>query len=275
MADHFSVLIMAAGLGTRMRSELPKVLHPVCGKPMVQWVIDAARAAGAGEVVCIVRPGDGVAEGLPDDVSVARQTEGEGTGSAVLAARERLGSPGTVVVLSGDHPLVSRELIDGLVAAHHGERAAATILTTSELDPAGYGRIVRGGDGAIERIVETKYPENVPPDELEIREINIGTYAFEGPALVAALDQVEPVGGEVQLTETFPVLVAQGARVAAHETRDVLSAIGVNSRVGLMEVERAAQQQLIEQHALAGVTFVSPLTTSVDVGVEIGEDTTI
>jgi bifunctional UDP-N-acetylglucosamine pyrophosphorylase / glucosamine-1-phosphate N-acetyltransferase len=275
MADQFSVLIMAAGLGTRMHSELPKVLHPVCGKPMVQWVIDSARGAGAGEIVCITRPGDGVEEGLPDEVAVARQTEGEGTGSAVLAARDRLESAGTVVVLSGDHPLVSKELVEKLVEAHRSERAAATILTTSELDPAGYGRIVRGADGAIERIVETKYPEKVPPDQLEIREINIGTYAFEGPDLMAALDQLEPVGGEVQLTDTFPVFVAQGARVAAHETRDVLGAIGVNSRVGLMEVERVAQQRLIEEHALAGVTFVSPLTTSVDAGVEIGEDTTI
>src|SRR4051794_26438003 len=141
MADQFSVLIMAAGLGTRMRSELPKVLHPVCGKPMVQWVIDAARAAGAGEIVCITRPGDGVEEGLPDGVGVARQEHGEGTGSAVLAARERLENADTVVVLSGDHPLVSKELVEKLVEAHRSERAAATILTTSELDPTGYGRI--------------------------------------------------------------------------------------------------------------------------------------
>src|SRR3954464_12352905 len=102
MADQFSVLIMAAGLGTRMRSELPKVLHPVAGKPMVGWVIDAARAAGASEGGCVVRPGDGVAEGLPDGVEVAEQTEGEGTGSAVLAARERLRRGGQFVVLSAD-----------------------------------------------------------------------------------------------------------------------------------------------------------------------------
>ena len=120
MSERFTVLVMAAGRGTRMRSSLPKVLHPVCGKSMVQWVIDAARGAGASDVVCITRPGDGVAEGLPDDVAVAEQREGEGTGAAVRAAREVVREEGTVVVLSGDHPLVSSELIEALVATHRG-----------------------------------------------------------------------------------------------------------------------------------------------------------
>src|SRR3954462_14750924 len=114
MADTFTVVIMAAGKGTRMRSAVPKVLHPVCGKPMVEWVIDSARQAGATRIVAITRPGDGVAEGLPDGVTVAEQTEGEGTGSAVLAAREDLEAGAPVVILSGDHPLVSSELIGQL-----------------------------------------------------------------------------------------------------------------------------------------------------------------
>jgi bifunctional UDP-N-acetylglucosamine pyrophosphorylase / glucosamine-1-phosphate N-acetyltransferase len=275
MADQFSVLIMAAGLGTRMRSELPKVLHPVAGKPMVAWVIDAARAAGADEVICVVRPGDGVEEGLPGGVTVARQTKGEGTGAAVLAARERLESGGTYVVLSGDHPLVSKELIDELVAAHKREAAVATLLTTKDLDPAGYGRIVRDDDGAVAQIVESKYPDRVPPEQLAIREINVGTYVFEGPQLVEALDDVEPTNGEIHLTRTFPLLSANGGRVAAEETHDVLSALGVNSRVELMEAERLAQKKLIEEHAHAGVTFLSPATTSLEAGIEIGADTTI
>src|SRR5205823_2303628 len=153
-----------------------------------------------------------------------------------------------------DHPLVSEALIEKLIAAHTGERAAATILTTRDLDPAGYGRILRGANGSIERIVETKYPDQVPAELLEIREINIGTYAFEGPDLLAALERVEPRDGEVQLTETFPILTARGSRVAAHETSDLLSALGVNSRVELMEAERLAQRGLIEDHARAGVT---------------------
>jgi bifunctional UDP-N-acetylglucosamine pyrophosphorylase / glucosamine-1-phosphate N-acetyltransferase len=275
MANHFSVLIMAAGLGTRMRSEMPKVLHPVCGKPMVGWAIDAARGAGADEIVCVVRPGDGVEEGLPNDVAVARQEHGEGTGSAVLAARDRLEKGGTVVVLSGDHPLVSERLIEDLVEAHEAENAVATLLATRDLDPAGYGRIVRGGDGSIERIVETKYPDRVSPELLEIREINVGTYVFEGSRLVAALDRVEQKDGELNLTDTVPILARDGERVVTRETHDVLSALGVNSRAELMEAERLAQARLIEEHARAGVTFLSALTASVEAGVEIGEDTTI
>ena len=275
MADRFSVLIMAAGLGTRMRSELPKVLHPVAGKPMVGWVIDASRGAGADEVVCIVRPGDGVEEGLPDGVAVARQEEGEGTGAAVLAARERLEGGGTVVVLSGDHPLVTDEMIAELLAAHRREEASATLLTTRDLEPAGYGRIVRADDGSVERIVETKYPDEVPAEILDIREINIGTYAFEGPELVRALDQVEPADGELQLTATVPVLAERTGRVTTFQTHHVLSALGVNSRVELMEAERLAQRRLMEAHARQGVTFLSPETTCIEAGVEIGEDTTI
>jgi len=122
MPEPFTVLVMAAGRGTRMRSSLPKVLHPVCGRPMVEWVIDAAREAGAGEVVCITRPGDGVAEGLPEGVTLAEQRAGEGTGAAILAARHSAAAEGTVVILSGDHPLISAELIAQLVATHAASR---------------------------------------------------------------------------------------------------------------------------------------------------------
>jgi bifunctional UDP-N-acetylglucosamine pyrophosphorylase / glucosamine-1-phosphate N-acetyltransferase len=174
MTEAFTVLIMAAGRGTRMHSELPKVLHLLLGKPMVAWVVDAAREAGADQVVCVTRPGDGVAEGLPRDVTVAEQVEGEGTGAAVLAARYHLTGDRPVVVLSGDHPLVSAETVAGLVEEHRREGAAATVLTTESIDPAGYGRVVRGEDGSIERIVETKYAEGVPAEELAIREVNIG-----------------------------------------------------------------------------------------------------
>src|SRR4051812_19976662 len=171
MAPPLTALIMAAGQGTRMRSALPKVLHPVCGVPMVHWVIAAARAAGADRVVCVTRPGDGVAEQLPDGVGHAPQTEGEGTGSAVLAAREALEESETVVVLSGDVPLVSQTLIEELVASHRDEGATATLLTTDQLDPTAYGRIVRAENGDVERIVETKYTEGVPAEVLAIDEI--------------------------------------------------------------------------------------------------------
>ena len=275
MPEPFIVLVMAAGRGTRMHSELPKVLHPVCGKPMVEWVIGAACDAGAGKVVCITRPGDGVAEGLPDTVIVAEQTEGEGTGAAILAAREATGAVGTVVILSGDHPLVSSELISELVASHASKGASATILTTEELDPTGYGRIVRGAGGAVERIVETKHTEGVRPEHLALREINIGSYAFHAPDLFAALDEVGTEHGERYLTGVFPVISATGRRVAAHATDDVSSAMGVNDRADLMDVDARAQRRLLEKHARNGVTVLGSDSIRVDADVAVGPDTTL
>ncbi|MGE5636057.1 MAG: bifunctional UDP-N-acetylglucosamine diphosphorylase/glucosamine-1-phosphate N-acetyltransferase GlmU [Nocardioidaceae bacterium] len=276
MPEAFTVLIMAAGMGTRMKSALPKVLHPVCGKPMVEWVIDAARAAGAEHVVCVTRPGDGVAEGLPDWVTVAEQREGEGTGAAVLAARAEIeAGAAPVVVLSGDHPLLSSEVVAGVVERYRRDGAAASMLTTRALDPAGYGRIVRAPDGDVARIVETKDTHGVTPEELAIREVNLGSYAFEPRALIEALDGVGEEKGERYLTGVFPLLRARGLRVVTHETADTSAAQGVNSRVQLMEVEAIARHRLIERHALAGVTFVAPETVVIDADVELGADTTI
>jgi bifunctional UDP-N-acetylglucosamine pyrophosphorylase / glucosamine-1-phosphate N-acetyltransferase len=271
----FTVLIMAAGLGTRMHSDKPKVLHEVCGRPMVSWVIEAAREAGAGRVVCVTRPGDGTAEGLPEGVEVVEQREGEGTGAAVLAARDALEPGAPLVVLSGDHPLVSREAIEDLLHSHAREHASATLLTTVDLDPSGYGRILRTPDGSVDRIVETKSTEGLPEEILSIREINIGAYAFEPEELVSALEAVQPEGAERYLTGTIPVLRARGRHVATHRTADTLSALGVNTRVDLMEAQRLAQRRIVEAHAFVGVTFQAPDSTRVDADVEIGPDTTI
>jgi bifunctional UDP-N-acetylglucosamine pyrophosphorylase/glucosamine-1-phosphate N-acetyltransferase len=275
MAEQLTVLVMAAGKGTRMRSALPKVLHPICGRPMVEWVVGAARAAGAAEVVCVTRPGDGVAEGLPEDVKVVEQVTGEGTGAAVLAARDAVASGSQVMILSGDQPLISEQLLSELVAAHAAAGAAATLLTTEGLDPAGYGRIVRDEDGTVERIVETKNPSGVPPEELAIREVNLGTYLFDAAALYTALDAVDLEGGETYLTGVFPLLRGEGKTVAAHVTADTTSAVGVNSRLDLMDAEWLAQRRILERHALAGVSFLAPESTRVEAGVQIGGDTVI
>jgi bifunctional UDP-N-acetylglucosamine pyrophosphorylase / glucosamine-1-phosphate N-acetyltransferase len=274
MPEPFTVLIMAAGQGTRMRSNTPKVLHRVCGKPLVEWVIDAARGAGAARIVCVVRPGDGVAEGLPDGVEVAEQVDGEGTGAAVLAARGAVGE-GAVVVLSGDHPLVTAEQIGGLIEEHRRHGGAATILTTDQLDPAGYGRIVRGDNGAVERIVETKHVDGIAPEVLAIREVNLGTYVFDPEPLFTALDEVELQVGERYLTGAFALIRRRGGTVGAHLTPDADVALGINDRVGLMEAERLAQRRILERHARAGVTFLQADTTRVEAGVTIGEDTTV
>src|SRR3954453_23130551 len=270
-----TVLVMAAGHGTRMRSQTPKVLHPVCGRPMLHWTIAAAQAAGAGRVVVVVRPGEGVEDALPDGVVAARQTTGEGTGAAVLAARAHIEPGQTVVILSGDHPLVSADTVSQLVATHEREQAAATLLTTDRLDPTAYGRIVRDDAGHVARIVETKNPEKVAPAALAIREINLGTYAFDADAMFAALDTVGEEQGEIYLTTVFELFRGDGKTVAAHRTDDVLAAQGVNNRRDLMEVERHARQRIIEPHALNGVSFPLPDTVTIDAAVEIGPDTPV
>lgn len=275
MSDQLTAIVMAAGRGTRMRSSLPKVLHPLCGLPMLDWVVRAVRAAGVERVVCITRPGDGVREALPEGVECVEQEEGEGTGAAVLAARPHVGPGSTVLVLSGDQPLITSELLAALFERHRREEAAATILTTSELDPAGYGRVVRAEDARVEQVVETKDPTRVSQRELSIREVNLGTYAFEADDLFAALERVSLQDGERYLTGIFPILRAEGRPIAAHETRDAASAKGVNSRIDLMEVERLARRRMVEQHAHAGVIFVLPETAAIDHGVEIGAGTRI
>jgi bifunctional UDP-N-acetylglucosamine pyrophosphorylase/glucosamine-1-phosphate N-acetyltransferase len=276
MAAQLTALIMAAGHGTRMRSSLAKVLHPVCGVPMVHWVIEAAEEAGADRVVCITRPGEGVQENLPLHVESAEQTEGEGTGSAILAAREAIENSERILILSGDVPLTSATTIEGLLEEHEREDASATLLTTEELDPTSYGRIVRNDEGLVERIVETKDTTGVPDEILALREINIGTYVFDASDLLEALEEV-PVeeNGERYLTSVFPILIAKGKKIAAHRTNDTLTAMGVNTRADLMEVTRHAQRRILREHALNGVTFTAPGTVAIDKGVSIGEDTTV
>ena len=267
-----AALIMAAGHGTRMRSRTPKVLHPVCGRPMLQWVVDAARAAGADRVVAIVRADTGVGESVGDGVEVAEQREGEGTASAVDAARDLLADEDTILLLSGDHPLITSDLLTALMRAHEEQGAEATILTTEELDPTAYGRIVRDKKGHVAEIVETKDETKVDPKHLAIREINLGTYVFNGPALFDALEKVEPAeNGERYLTAVFPLF----DQVAAFATDDISSAAGVNDRADLMAIEEVAQARILEEHARNGVTFRSPGTVVIDATVEIGEDTTI
>jgi bifunctional UDP-N-acetylglucosamine pyrophosphorylase / glucosamine-1-phosphate N-acetyltransferase len=242
---------------------------------MLHWTIAAAQDAGAERVVVVVRPGEGVEGALPDGVVGVPQTTGEGTGAAVLAAREQVEPGETLVILSGDHPLIAADTVAHLVATHEERGATATLLTTDQLDPAAYGRIVRDAHGNVERIVETKHPETVDPAHLAIREINLGAYAFDADAMFETLDNVGEQQGEIYLTAVFERFRADGKTIAAHRTDDVLAAQGVNNRVDLMEVERHARRRLIDQHALNGVTFHNPETIAIDAAVEIGADTVI
>jgi bifunctional UDP-N-acetylglucosamine pyrophosphorylase / glucosamine-1-phosphate N-acetyltransferase len=260
-----------------MRSSLPKVLHPLCGRPLIAWPIEAARAAGAGKVVVVDGPKRRLDGHLPDGVTVAVQEEPRGTGDAVAAAAQQIGEGDTVVVLLGDDPLLEGETIADLVAAHEQSDAAATMLTAELQDPAGYGRVVRGSEGQVERVVETKTPGDATEQELAIREVNTGIFAFDGGALLAALSELrgENAQGELYLPDVLPVMHAAGRTIGAHPAAGWDRPLGVNDRVDLALVRAYAQRRILEGHMLAGVTIVDPATTYVDAGVEIGADTVI
>jgi bifunctional UDP-N-acetylglucosamine pyrophosphorylase / glucosamine-1-phosphate N-acetyltransferase len=273
----FTAVVMAAGQGTRMRSATPKVLHELCGRPMVAWPVRAALEAGAERVVVVTSPGIDLAPALPDGARTAVQPVADGTGGAVLAALPDTAPGVPVVVLSGDVPLVSAEAIERLVGAHGASAAAATMVTTELDDPSGYGRVVRDGDGHVERVVETKKDGDATPEQLRIREVNTGIFCFDHDALSDALPRVgtDNAQGERYLPDVLTVLRAGGAVVDAHVVDDPGLVLGINDRVALADVRAVAQRRILEGHMRAGVTIVDPGSTLIDADVVIGRDTTI
>jgi bifunctional UDP-N-acetylglucosamine pyrophosphorylase/glucosamine-1-phosphate N-acetyltransferase len=280
-----TVLILAAGRGTRMRSSTPKVLHDVCGLPMVLWPVRAALAAGAGRAVVVDSSERALERVLPEGVELAVQEHSNGTGGAVAAAMTMLGSAdgkavdpaAAVLVLSGDVPLVSAEAIGELLEAHRESGAAATMASTILDDPSGYGRVVRDRAGAVERVVETKEHGDSTQAEREIREVNTGIFVFAEHALRQALPRLsaDNAQGELYLPQVLDVLRADGAVVAAHVVDDERLVLGVNDRVALARVRTLAQAAIHERHMLAGVGIVDPQATVIDVDVQIGQDTLI
>ncbi|HUR86806.1 MAG TPA: bifunctional UDP-N-acetylglucosamine diphosphorylase/glucosamine-1-phosphate N-acetyltransferase GlmU [Solirubrobacteraceae bacterium] len=272
-----TVVILAAGQGTRMRSRLPKMLHPLCGRPLVGWPIAAALEAGAENVVVVDSPSSTLAGHLPEGVTTAIQPEPNGTGGAVQAAAEHIDARTTVVVLPGDAPLVTAEAIAALVETHAGTGAAATMATMRLEDPTGYGRVVRDADGGVVRVAETKTAGDATPEELAIDEVNSSIFAFDGLSLLEVLDELtsDNAQGELYLPDVLPALRARGKPVAAHDLGDPNLALGVNDRVQLAQVHEIAQRRIHDAHGRAGVTIVDPGSTLIDAGVTIGEDTTI
>jgi bifunctional UDP-N-acetylglucosamine pyrophosphorylase/glucosamine-1-phosphate N-acetyltransferase len=272
-----TVVILAAGQGTRMRSRTPKVLHPICGRPLGLWPVEAARDAGAERIVVVCGPDRALEPVLPEGVAVAVQEEARGTGDAVRAAAEHFDPGAPVIVLAGDVPLITPELIANLAEAHASSPAAATIVTMELEDPSGYGRVVRDRDGNVERVVETKAPGDATPEELAIREVNTGIFAFDGDRLGDALQRIgaDNAQGEYYLPDALPILRSDGATIAAFALEDPDEALGVNDRVDLETVRRLAQRRIAARHMRAGVTIVAPETSVIDVGVEIGQDTVI
>ncbi|HEX8959054.1 MAG TPA: bifunctional UDP-N-acetylglucosamine diphosphorylase/glucosamine-1-phosphate N-acetyltransferase GlmU [Solirubrobacterales bacterium] len=271
------VLVMAAGEGTRMRSSLPKMLHPVCGRPLVAWPILAARQAGAGRVAAIVSPERDISAGLPEGTETVVQPQPDGTGGALRAALSLIKDAETVLVLSGDHPLISAEAIAALLAAHESSGAAATVTTAVLEDPGSYGRVVRDESGDLARIVEAKAPGDATPEELAIREVNAGTYAFAAAPLAEALGRIgaDNAQGEYYLGDVLPLMREAGLRVAAHAAPDGAVMLGVNTRLDLAAVEAEARRRILAAHMLAGVTVVDPGSTWVDADVELAADARI
>ena len=260
-----------------MRSSLPKVLHPLCGRPLIAWPIQAALEAGAGKVVVVDGPKRRLADHLPEDVVVAVQADPRGTGDAVAAAAGEIADGDTVVVTMGDVPLVDAETLKGLVAAHDESGAAATMLTAELEDPTGYGRVVRDAEGQVERVVETKTAGDASEAELAIREVNTGIFAFDGDALKAALAQLESdnAQGELYLPDVLPRMKEAGGEVGAHVATNADVTLGINDRVDLARVRAIAQRRINEAHMRAGVTLVDPPSAHIDAGVTIGADTVV
>jgi len=280
------VLILAAGQGTRMRSRTPKVLHELCGIPMLLWPVRAAREAGAQRVIVVDSPERALEPLLPEGVELAVQPTPNGTGGAVSAAMGALDGAagaaggdgeGAVVVLSGDVPLLSAGAIAELVAAHAASGAAATMASTVLEDPSGYGRVVRAADGTVERVVETKRPGDASEAELQIHEVNTGIFAFSAGALRGALPRLtaDNAQGELYLPQVLTLLREEGQRIEASIVQDERLVLGVNDRVALARVRKLAQAAIHERHMLAGVSIVDPDATVIEVDVEIGQDTVI
>jgi bifunctional UDP-N-acetylglucosamine pyrophosphorylase/glucosamine-1-phosphate N-acetyltransferase len=239
-------IVLAAGVGKRMNSNLPKVLHPVLGRPMVDHVLDAVRAAGVPRVVVVVgHRAEQVRAALAGrNVEFALQAEQLGTGHAVLQTKPLLGGHrGTGLVLCGDTPLLTPETLGDLLATHRDTGAAATVLTAVVDDPTGYGRVLRGPDGAVRRIVEHK---DATDEVRRVREINSGLFAFSLPDLFAALEQIgtDNAQGEYYLTDTLEILLGLSRRVSARACRDPREVLGVNTPEQLREVEDIMRQRV-------------------------------
>jgi len=271
-------VILAAGKSTRMKSETPKVLHPVCGRLMIDYVLDAARAAGVEKIVVIVgHKADLVREALAShsDVVFAEQVEQNGTGHAVMMAEPELQShQGSVLILAGDTPLLQGSSLKALLDAQASEKAACVIGTADTENNEGLGRVVRTASGDFDCIVEHK---DASEDQRRITEINTGCYAFDTQLLLSSLRKLKPnnVQSEYYLTDCPRILMDDGHKVAASCSLTIEEAIGVNNRIQLAEVRSHIQREHLNQIMLSGVTIVDPTQTSIDINVAIGNDTVI
>ncbi|MER6507831.1 bifunctional UDP-N-acetylglucosamine diphosphorylase/glucosamine-1-phosphate N-acetyltransferase GlmU [Nonomuraea sp. NPDC050227] len=274
-----AVIVLAAGEGTRMKSQTPKVLHELCGRALVDHMLAAARDLDPERLIVVIghaleQVGGHLAATSPDARAVV-QREQRGTGHAVRTVLEEVGTiAGTILVTYGDVPLMQARTLATLLAKHAADGNAVTVLTAEVPDPTGYGRIVRDPSGAVLEIVEEKDADD---EQRAIKEMNSGIYAFDGLLLADAVKRVstDNAQGEEYLTDVLGILRGDGHRVGACVAADYVEVEGVNDRVQLAFARKVLNQRLLEQHMRAGVTVVDPATTWVDVGVEIGPDAVV
>jgi bifunctional UDP-N-acetylglucosamine pyrophosphorylase/glucosamine-1-phosphate N-acetyltransferase len=269
-------IVLAAGKGTRMKSRLPKAVHPLCGKPMGRYTVDLCRAVGVERVLVVVgHEAEAVRAALGEDVEYVEQSPQRGTGDAVRQAAAALpGFEGTLLVLQADTPLATPEMVAAMLQQHRETGAAATLLSAVLEDPARYGRVVRVADGRVQRIVEFR---DAPPEVAAIREINSGTYCFEAGWLFAALEEIRPDNrqAEYYLTDAIGIMAERGARVEAFTAPAPAAALGINDRVELAQAAAVVRGRILRELMLAGVSIVDPATTYIDATVRIEPDTVI
>jgi bifunctional UDP-N-acetylglucosamine pyrophosphorylase/glucosamine-1-phosphate N-acetyltransferase len=276
-ASPLAIVIIGAGKGTRMRSALAKVLHPLAGQPLMAYVLDLATQLAPSHLIAVIgHQADAVRQVCePRGASCVVQEPQLGTGHAVAQTASMLGGfEGDVLVLYGDVPLLQLDTARAVLREHQQRDAAVTVLTAVVDDPSGYGRIVRNPRGAIEAIVEHR---DASPAQLAIREINTGIYCLKSPFLFQALSQVrqQNAQGEQYLTDVVGVAVSQQRSVAHVTVADAQETIGVNTRLDLAQLEAVLRRRLCEAHMLAGVTIQDPASTVIDADVCIGRDTVI
>jgi bifunctional UDP-N-acetylglucosamine pyrophosphorylase/glucosamine-1-phosphate N-acetyltransferase len=274
--DNRYAVILAAGQGTRMKSALYKVLHPVCGKTMVQHVLDQVSKLDLAQIVTVVGHGaEKVKSTLGETSEYALQSEQLGTAHAVMQAASILeNKEGTTIVICGDTPLITSETMSSLLAHHQETNAKATILTAKAEDPTGYGRIVRNEEGTVEKIVEHKDANEL---ERSITEINTGTYCFDNQELFRALSNVsnDNVQGEYYLPDVIEILKKEGKIVSAYQTASFDETLGVNDRIALSQAEKIMKQRINKEHMRNGVSLIDPDHTYISAEAVIGRDTVI
>ncbi|HZC28232.1 MAG TPA: bifunctional UDP-N-acetylglucosamine diphosphorylase/glucosamine-1-phosphate N-acetyltransferase GlmU [Gaiellaceae bacterium] len=271
MSGRLAAIVLAAGEGTRMRSATPKHLHPLLGDRLVDWVIDAVRELDPHPLVLVTSPQTADAF---DGVEVAVQPNPLGTGDAVRVAREAVGDAAHLLVASGDHPLLTGDVLRELVEHHATSGSVATVLSFEPPDARAYGRIVRDGNGALRAIVEAR---DATENELAIGEVNASLYVFETSKLWPVLDRLEPTNaqGELYLTDAVRLLVDDGDRVGVFKAPDPAIIEGVNTRAELADAAAALRARVNRAHMLAGVTIVDPETTWIERHVTLEADATV